>query len=66
MSEESALKDLPLDDAVRLRWVLRDIRAMRFILSPPDPADVERLIRMGYVEVKDDRPMLTPAGLEQV
>jgi hypothetical protein len=62
----SDLKDLPLDDAIRLGWVLWDIRAMRFILTPPDPADVETLIRMGYVAVKDDQPVLTPAGLELI
>lgn len=33
------LKSLPLDEAIRLRWVLRDIRARRFIVSPLDPAD---------------------------
>ncbi|MGX1359778.1 hypothetical protein [Bradyrhizobium elkanii] len=43
----SELKSLPLDEAIRLRWVLRDIRARRFIVSPLDPADVQKLTQMG-------------------
>ncbi|MCS3448509.1 hypothetical protein AB7M49_007840 [Bradyrhizobium elkanii] len=44
------LKSLPLDEAIRLRWVLRDIRARRFIVNPLGPADVQNLTQMGYVE----------------
>ncbi|MCC8941672.1 hypothetical protein H8A99_35910 [Bradyrhizobium sp. Arg68] len=62
----SELDALPLNDAIRLKWVLRDIRSRRFTLSPPDPADLETLIRMGYVEMKDDEPALTPAGFDQI
>ena len=62
----SELKALPLNDAIRLRWVLRDIRARRFLLSPPDPADIETLARLGYIEIKGDEPILTPAGLDEI
>ncbi|MBR0801291.1 hypothetical protein JQ615_38690 [Bradyrhizobium jicamae] len=60
------LNALALDDAIRLKWVLRDIRARRFILCPPDPADLETLIRMGFVEINGDEPTLTPAGFDQI
>jgi len=62
----SGLKALPLDDAIRLRWILRDIRARRFTLCPPHPDDIETLVRMGYVEMNGELPSLTPAGLEEI
>lgn len=62
----SELKSLPLDEAIRLRWVLRDIRARRFIVSPLDPADVQKLNQMGYVEIHDTLPVLTAAGMGEI
>jgi hypothetical protein len=61
----SELKSLPLDEAIRLRWVLRDIRARRFIVSPLDPADVQKLTQMGYVEIRDALPALTTKGMDE-
>ena len=60
------LKDLGLDAAIRLRWVLRDIKAQRLELSPPDPADIQKLIEMGYVEMKGGEPMMTSEGTHEV
>ncbi|QPF83892.1 hypothetical protein IC762_30200 [Bradyrhizobium genosp. L] len=60
------LKKVTLDEAIRLRWVLRDIRAARFTLSPVDPADLETLMRMGYVWIQGERPILTAAGIDEV
>ncbi|MGN8545338.1 hypothetical protein [Bradyrhizobium sp. CCBAU 53421] len=62
----SELKRLPLDEAIRLRWVLRDIRARRFIVSPLDPADVQKLTQMGYVEIRDTLPALTTMGMDEI
>lgn len=62
----SDLKKLPLDEALRLRWTLRDIRAKRFIVSPLDPAVVETLTRMGYVEIQNSLPVLTALGLDEI
>ena len=62
----SELKSLPLDEAIRLRWVLRDIRAKRFVVSPLDPADVQRLNQMGFVEIQDTLPVLTAAGMAEI
>lgn len=60
------LKSLPLDEAIRLRWVLRDIRARRFIVSPLDPVDVQKLTEMGYIEIRDALPVLTSMGMDEI
>ena len=49
---------LDLDTAIRLRWALRDIKAKRTKLMPVNPGDLETLIEMGLVEMRDDAPML--------
>jgi hypothetical protein len=41
------LASLGLDNAIRLRWALRDIKANRLKLSPVDPNDLRTLIRHG-------------------
>jgi hypothetical protein len=43
---KKGLARLGLDNAIRLRWVLRDIMAKRLKLSPVDPADLRTLIEM--------------------
>ena len=53
---------LDLDTAIRLRWALRDIKAKRTKLMPVDPGDLETLIEMGLVEMRDDAPLLTNAA----
>jgi hypothetical protein len=49
--------------AIALRWVLRDIKAKRLKLSPVDPQDLRDLINMGLVEMRNDAPVLTNAGV---
>jgi hypothetical protein len=51
-----------LDTAVHLRWVLRDIKATRTKLSPVSPDDLQTLIEMGLVEIRDELPLLTNEG----
>jgi len=51
-----------LDRAIRLRWVMRDIRSKRLKLSPVSPDDLRTLIDMGLVEMRDDIPVLTSDG----
>jgi hypothetical protein len=58
----SPLAGLDLDTAIRLRWVLRDIKAKRTKLTPVSPSDLRTLIEMGLVELRDDAPMLTNEG----
>jgi hypothetical protein len=53
---------LDLDTAIRLRWALRDIKAKRTKLMPVNPADLETLIEMGLVEMRNDAPLLTNAA----
>ena len=53
---------LDLDTAIRLRWALRDIKAKRTKLTPVRPRDLEILIEMGLVEMRDDAPLLTNAA----
>jgi hypothetical protein len=63
---KKGLASLGLDNAIRLRWALRDIKANRLKLSPVDPNDLRTLIDMGYVEMKNDIPVVMPAGLYQM
>jgi hypothetical protein len=52
--------------AVALRWVLRDIKANRLKLSPIDQQDLRDLIDMGMVEMRNDAPVLTNAGVSAI
>jgi hypothetical protein len=67
MSEpKKGLAGLELDDAIRLRWALRDIKGKRLKLTPVDPNDMRTLIDMGYVEMINDQPVVTAAGSQQI
>jgi hypothetical protein len=52
--------------AIVLRWVLRDIKADRLKLSPIDQHDLRDLIDMGVVEMRNDAPVLTNAGVDAI
>ena len=52
--------------AIVLRWVLRDIKANRLKLSPVDQHDLRDLIDMGLVEMPNDAPVLTNAGVNAI
>ena len=56
------LSTLPPDTAIRLRWVLRDIRSKRTKFSPVASDDLKILIETGLIEVQDDVPTLTDEG----
>jgi hypothetical protein len=58
----SELADLGLDRAIHLRWVLRDIKGKRLKMSPVSPDDLRILIEMGFVEMRDEIPVLTTDG----
>jgi len=67
MSEpKKGLAGLGLDDAIRLRWALRDIEGKRLKLTPVDPNDMRTLIDMGFVEMINDEPVVTATGLQQI
>ena len=63
---KDGLKSLGLDNAIRLRWALRDIKAKRLKFSPVNPNDLRTLIDMGYVEMKNEDLVVTPAGLREI
>ena len=60
---EGPLADLDLERAIGLRWALRDILSDRLKLAPVPDGDLRALIDMGLVEIRDDAPVVTQAGL---
>jgi hypothetical protein len=54
------------DRAIALRWVLRDIKNNRLKWSPVNQHDLRILIVMGLVEMRDDAPVLTNAGVSAI
>jgi hypothetical protein len=67
MSEpKKGLASLGLDNAIRLRWALRDIKGNRLKLTPVDPNYMRTLIDMGFVEMINDEPVVTATGLQQI
>jgi hypothetical protein len=52
--------------AIDLRWVLRDIRGNRLKWSPINQHDLQILTKMGLVEMRDDAPVLTNAGVSVI
>jgi len=47
-------------DAIDLRWTMKDIAAMRWDMV--NQSHVGKLMDLGLVEMRDDRPVLTSAG----
>jgi hypothetical protein len=43
-----------------------DIKGKRLKLTPVDPNDMRALIDMGYVEIQNDAPVVTSAGLHGI
>jgi hypothetical protein len=60
--QEDRFAGLDLDRAIRLRWALHDIKAKRTKLSPVGPEDIQTLIEMGLIEMRDGAPLLTNEG----
>jgi hypothetical protein len=60
---KSLLAELDLDTAIRLRWVMRDIRGKRTAISPAGENDLATLIDLGLVEMREKLPSLTALGL---
>ena len=58
----SPLASFDSDTAIRLRWMLRDIRGKRTKLSPANPDDLRTLVEMALVEMHDNVPVLTNEG----
>jgi hypothetical protein len=60
---DDPFRDLDRDEAIALRWSLRDISARRWILTPIKAAHMEKLLEMGLIEFRDEIPVLTDTGL---
>ena len=59
---DNPFAEFPLERAIGLRWILRDIQAGRLKLSPVSDEDLRVLTELGLVELHDDQPALTEAG----
>jgi hypothetical protein len=59
---DNPFAELSLERAIGLRWTLRDIQARRLKLSPASHEDLTVLTELGMIEVRDEGPVLTPAG----
>lgn len=60
---ERPFANFELERAIALRWALRDILGNRLKLSPVRDEDLRTLIDLGLVEMRDEVPVVTPAGL---
>jgi hypothetical protein len=60
---KSLLAELDLSTAIRLRWVMRDIRSKRTKLSPVSDNDLTALVDLGLVEMREELPRLTALGV---
>jgi hypothetical protein len=61
MSEYDPLAQFGLE-AIDLRWTLKDIMAKRWTIAPLNQDHVARLIGLGLVEMRDDKPFVTVKG----
>ena len=57
------LANFELEKAIALRWALRDIVAKRLKLTPLKEEDLQTLIELGFVEMRDGAPVVTSSGL---
>ena len=60
---KALLAGLDLDTAIRLRWVMRDIKAKRTKFSPVSENDLAALIDLGFVEMREGTSRLTGLGV---
>jgi hypothetical protein len=65
MTDESdPFSGIELQEAIDLRWTLRDIRAKRWKLSFLNPSHLKKLKLMNLIETNDDEPALTKAEFD--
>lgn len=63
MSETNPIQDVGLETAIRLRWVLRDIRSTRTKFTPPGSDGLMLLEQRGLITMNDDgEPVMTDAA----
>ena len=49
-------------EAIDLRWTLKDIIAKRWMIAPINPEHLSRLMALGLVEMREDKPFVTIKG----
>ena len=59
---DNPFAEFSLERAIGLRWTLRDIQARRLKMSPVSDEDLRLLAGLGLIDVRDEGPVLTPAG----
>ena len=64
--QKKGLGSLGLENAIRLRWALRDIHSKRINWSPVSLDDLNTLREMGYIEMINDEPVITLAGMDEM
>jgi len=57
-------RDLDLVTKIALRWTLRDIEAKRWMITPINPIHLQKLMALDLVEIRNNDPVLTRAGLD--
>jgi hypothetical protein len=60
---KALLSELDLNTAIRLRWVMRDIRSKRTKFLPLSANDLSALMELGLVEMREGLPRLTGLGV---
>ncbi len=60
---DNPFAEMSLERAIGLRWTLRDIQARRLKISPVSDEDQAVLKDLGLIEVRDEGPVLTQAGI---
>ena len=60
---DNPFAEFSLERAIGLRWTLRDIQARRLKMSPVTDEDLTVLTGLGLIEVRDEGPVLTQAGI---
>ena len=60
---DRALANFDLEKAIALRWAMRDIVANRLKLAPLKEDDLQTLLELGFVEMRDGAPVVTADGL---
>ena len=63
---DNPFAELSLERAIGLRWTLRDIQARRLKMSPVSDEDLTVLKNLGLIDVRDEGPVLTQAGIAVV
>jgi hypothetical protein len=60
---DGPFSNFDLEKAIALRWTLRDIVAKRLKLTPLKDDDLQTLMELGLVEMRDGAPVVTQSGL---